>query len=325
MNEGPEALDLRVETVTIVPVEGNAEICRLLLGTNVGIVGMSLCDKATGLIAAKLGNSAIAGKDPRAAPALYHALHAADAAPPAIAALDIALWDAKSKTEGVPLWRTLGGSRGPWNVMRGDAKGQAIHVQLEGNLDQDLERIAAAQSAIARKIVEPVIALTFPANWNHPDDAAKVIAHAQAIERHFDIAFIELSLPLDSTGAHLAIGKVIRAALCNGRGFGRISDFRPALECRALDGYLLDVDALGLTGAMVVANAAAAYDLPVLLAPSMGNLALHLCGAMPNFAFAMWDGRLTASGTGRADQSQSVPGLDATLGDDPGIGLEGFS
>ena len=60
-------------------------------------------------------------------------------------------------------------------------------------------------------------------------------------------------------------------------------EFRPHFDHRSADVIQLDIGAVGITGALELADTAYGYELPVTLAESPGNIHAHLAGVMPYF------------------------------------------
>jgi L-alanine-DL-glutamate epimerase-like enolase superfamily enzyme len=60
-------------------------------------------------------------------------------------------------------------------------------------------------------------------------------------------------------------------------------DFLPLLNPQCANVIEVDVQYLGITGTLRVADAAFGYELPVTLKSATGNLPVHLASVLPNF------------------------------------------
>ena len=79
------------------------------------------------------------------------------------------------------------------------------------------------------------------------------------------------------------ISNAICGAVCVGGDLATRGEFRPHFDHRSADVIQLDIGAVGITGALELADAAYGYELPVTLAESPGNIHAHLAGVMPYF------------------------------------------
>ena len=89
-----------------------------------------------------------------------------------------------------------------------------------------------------------------------------------------------------------------------------MGEFLPHFHHRSADVIQLELGAVGITGALELADAAYGFELPVTLVESPGNIHAHLAGVMPYFmslevidplpAVAhLHDGRAHRTGLGR--------------------------
>jgi len=105
----------------------------------------------------------------------------------------------------------------------------------------------------------------------------------RALEQRFDIAWLEAAAPDADIPGLKQISDSVRAAVSVGRRFGMTSEFLPHFEQRSADIIDIDIALTGITGALLFADAAYGYELPVTLAVTHGNLAAHLAPVMPYF------------------------------------------
>lgn len=253
------------------------------IGSSGGVSGVAPCRAAFAEQICALGFARLAGEDVSAVAALYELMQNSglcEVPGDAIGTLDIALWDAKAKYEGVPLWRCLGGDGCPGRTLSHRADGYGAIVTLFGDVETDLKQIGVVHDDLSRQWVEPVLYLVAPEQWQ----MSQFIDYVRSIERHFDISFVEA--PAKNASEYCALSNDLKAALCFGRGLTSPDDFRNHVQERALDAALLDIRTIGFSGAMQVADAVYMYELPVIMTSSYGNIAAHLAGALPYFAYA---------------------------------------
>ena len=274
---------VKIKNISITAVPEHPDQALVSLMTEHGPCGHSICDVAVSEAAADLARRLLFGEDARAVTALYAHMHSQDNKPAAaIATLDMALWDAKAKGEGVPLWRSLGGDGRSAYLISDDHSEHAARITLTDDAANDLDAIAAAHKALSRRLVEPVIMVMAPENWT----ADIAIARMQEIEQHFDISYIEAPCSAEDIEGQLKVSAAVRAGVAEGRSFSGRPQFAPHLKARSLDMFLLNIHEIGITGAIEMADAAFTYELPILITGSAGNVGVHLAGAMPYFAFA---------------------------------------
>ncbi|HKP64265.1 MAG TPA: enolase C-terminal domain-like protein [Polyangiales bacterium] len=286
----------------------------------------------------------ILGEDPRSVTGLWHRLNrgldthgAATPARQAAALLDIALWDLKAKARNEPLWKTLGGSR-PRVPVHGSARpstdsDQSLHDHHAGwardygiragtlrvgiDRDADLRRIEFLQRALhpAAHAGPPTLILDADALWS-PKEA---IRNARALERAFDIAWVEAPTNRHDFLGLKRVSSAIRAAVCGGAGLDGFAQFLSHLHHRSLDIIQLDPSRLGITGALQLADAAFGLELPVVLCDAPGNLNAQLAGALPNVTSLEVSRPEPAFGTLVSDVR--IEQGWAVAGDRPGHGL----
>lgn len=328
---------MMITTVECTGAEG-ADSALLELGTADGLVGLAPFPARLAHSVAGLGRALVLGEDARAAPALWESLRAAagdhavtDAA---VAALDLALWDLKAKSDGLPLWRALGAAHGHTNVyatlpadtpaarltlLCGRLASEAgIHqVKISGGIDvhEDLDRLRAAWEALYRPEREPVLMLEVGVGRN----AKQISQHIQRLERDIDLTWVEDPRPAwDFLGLKRVVD-AIRSAVCSGGSLGP-EDFLPILHTGSANVVEIDLARTGITGALRVADAAHALEVPVTLAALPGNLHVHAGAVMPNLASLELADALLPPGVhasvritdGRAVADHS-PGLGLTL------------
>jgi len=216
----------------------------------------------------------------------------------ALGAIDIALWDLKTKAAGVPLWKLLGGSAtkkveayntdGGWlnwplETVVSDCKRlieengyRAVKLKVGGaNPDEDLRRVEAV-----RKALGPEIRIMTDANgrWTLP----QAIQTAGRLA-DFDVAWIEEPISFDDVQGHSRLAEAIRTPIALGEQIYTAAHFREFIHAGAVRYVQPDVVRLaGITEFLEVADMAHSYNLPV--APHVGDMAQvhqHLCFAHP--------------------------------------------
>jgi L-alanine-DL-glutamate epimerase-like enolase superfamily enzyme len=279
--------------------------CSIELQTDAGESGVAVLDAAAGAHARRIAGDLLAGTDPRAVTGLWERMTRALPARPgrmlrrAIAALDIALWDLRSRSLGEPLWKTLGGGRPRANAhARCPDSGAADRalaawfdlvarryglrggtLRAASNTQATLRRLELVHSVLAAATAEPVLVLDAGGRW----PAGEAIRRIRALEKVIDLAGIEGAVRGGEARALRRVSRGIGAAVCAGAGLATAAEFREHFERRSVDIVQLDLGATGITGALVIADAAFGLELPVMLMAAPGNIHAHLAGVMPGF------------------------------------------
>ena len=216
----------------------------------------------------------------------------------ALGAIDVALWDIKTKHAGQPLWKFLGGSAakriegyntdGGWlnwpiETMVSDCKRL---VEAEGypgvkikvgstEPGQDLKRIEAVRKAIGSGVKLMVDA-------NGKFDLPGAILLGERL-RQFDVVWFEEPIWYDDVAGHAELARRIQTPIALGEQLYRLDDFRNFIGAKAVKFVQPDVTRVaGITEWLEVANLAAAHQLPV--ASHVGDMAQvhqHLAVAHP--------------------------------------------
>ncbi|MCU7729353.1 mandelate racemase/muconate lactonizing enzyme family protein [Actinoplanes sp. KI2] len=282
---------------------------------------------------------AVEGQDPRGVSALYDRMLArvfktghAGSTFGAIGAIDIALWDLKAKAAGEPLWRTLGGLD---RFVPGYASGLDIALDDEGlarlytefadrgfgagklkggrNLGDDLRRLEILREVLGRNSANP--ALMFDANesWNR----SQAVRYVTALEREFDLTWIEEPVRRWDAAGLASVRRGIRAAVATGENLTGLEQYRPLLDADAVD--IVQVgNVWGITHFLRVAAVAHSRDLPVSPVAYHTNPVAHAAVAVPNHLAFEVQGLTSPIGL-RVDQEYADGGI--VLGDEPGIGI----
>jgi L-alanine-DL-glutamate epimerase-like enolase superfamily enzyme len=213
----------------------------------------------------------------------------------ALAAIDTAVWDARCKHLGLPLWVAAGGAQpsiplydteGGWlHLDTDELVAQALASQARGlrgvkikvgkpRLHDDRERLAAVREAVG-----PGLDIMIDANQSLT--AAEAIRRAAAFEP-FDIGWFEEPLPADDMAGHRALARATSIPVAVGESMYSIGQFREYLQSQSAAIVQVDVARIGgITPWLKVAHLAEAFNVQV--APHfLMELHVSLCCAVPN-------------------------------------------
>jgi L-alanine-DL-glutamate epimerase-like enolase superfamily enzyme len=211
----------------------------------------------------------------------------------ALAALDVAIWDAFAVSAGLPLHRFLGGTRTsvpaygssidlgyPIEQLAATVEEhlrrglRAVKVKVGRELAEDHERLAMVRAAIG-----PERALMVDANLGW--DRAEAARRAEDL-RAFDLTWLEEPLHPDDVAGHAALQSGSRIPLAAGETLFSVADFQRYLDARAIAFVQADVARLGgITPFLRVAELAYTAELP--MAPHfLQDVHVQLLCAIPN-------------------------------------------
>lgn len=281
----------------------------------------------------RVANELLIGEDFRSATALWQWMMDAGAPDECAAALDIALWDLKAKTNGEPLWKALGACRPRVNAHIGgcaaDASDEALlewygsrsrqfgfragTLRVGDDVPANVRRLGLMQQSLDSTAAPPSLMIDADARWS-PDQAIQII---RTLERSFDITWVESPTLRTDFPSLKRISQGVSAAVCGGRGLEFPIGYLPHLKHYSLNIIQIDTARCGITGALQLADAAFGFELPVVLGESPGNFSAHVAAAMPN---CMSLEVLNPLPMGYAADVSIVDGW-AIAGDKPGNGL----
>lgn len=280
--------------------------CVVVLSTDAGLTGIGIADAGVQAPVKRLVADMLVGVDPRSVTGIWQRMM--DAQSPsrrnkaqsrAIAVLDHALWDLKAKANDEPLWKTLGSARPRANayasslgLFLGDEELSAWHLRMGrehgmrgGKLrvgaqeSADMRRLERLRAALAETTPEPVLMIDADHGWS----VKQAIDRVRSMEQQFDLTWVE-GISRDRDARRLKqLSDGIRGAVCLGKGFATINEFLAHFQCRSVDIVQVDINAIGITGALQVADAAFGLELPVTLSAAPGNVHAQLAGVMPYF------------------------------------------
>jgi L-alanine-DL-glutamate epimerase-like enolase superfamily enzyme len=213
----------------------------------------------------------------------------------ALAAIDTALWDLKSRRAGLPLHKAAGGAKdsiaayyteGGWlHIDESELVEEALKAKQRGfggtkikvgrpHVAEDVRRLSAVRNAVG-------------ADWDVMTDANQGFTLDEAIRRvrHFselDIAWFEEPIHADDVLAHKRLAESTSVPIAVGESMYSISQFKDYLQAGACSIVQVDVGRIGgITPWLKVAHMAEAFNVPVCPHFLM-EIHLPLCCAVPN-------------------------------------------
>jgi L-alanine-DL-glutamate epimerase-like enolase superfamily enzyme len=252
----------------------------------------------------------------------------------AVSAIDVALWDLKAKLHDEPLWKTLGASTRKVRAYASgidlclddlalrrfyqDMAAHGVHAgKLKVGLDResDLRRIAIMRDALATSGKPPVVMVDANEYWS-PKQA---IRHISAYEEQFDIFWVEEPARRWDVRGLREVSRAVRAAVATGENLDDVSEFQPLIAGGAVDVVEVGSKTGGITGALLVADLAHGFDLPVALMNCPAHFMAHLAAALPNHV--MMECAMLGRGDGVVSHHLVEDGW-ITLTNRPGLGIE---
>lgn len=277
-------------------------ICRVT--TRDGIEGFGYAfafgtDEAQALAALmRLLGERLKGRDAMASEAAYSHLWTSlellgqpGAGVTALSALDIALWDIKGRTLGMPLFRLLGASRDSVETygsggslgadtaalvreVEGYAAAGHTAVKIKLGRSDDLERVQAVRTALG-----PSVRIIVDATQHYTPKEA--IATARALER-YGIWWLEEPVPARRIEWCAEVRAASPIPIATGETNFTTDDFRRLIGARGADILMPNLQRVGgITPWLRVAAAAAMEGLPVASHVS-AEINVHLMCAIPN-------------------------------------------
>jgi len=264
--------------------------------------------------------SFLLGKDPRRIGGLWQEMYRSQyfeggrVLTAAISALDIALYDIKGKSLGVPVYELLGGKQRDyvecfaslrftsledllqkaqllldhgWTVLRlapAEYEASAVKNQFEPRMSIAL--LAKWMILLREKVGQSI---TIGLDYHHRLSVPETVSFLQRIPQG-TLDFIEEPIRAESPGAYEALRKMVAVPFAIGEEFASKWQFAPYLEQNITQFARVDVcNVGGLTEALKVAAMAETHYIDLMphnpLGPICTAASIHLAAACPNFAW----------------------------------------
>jgi len=216
----------------------------------------------------------------------------------AIAAIDVALWDLKAKINEEPLWKTLGGNNNKVNVYASDIalpisddelfnwyskmsdkfgfKGGKLKVGLDQ--ESDLKRLELMHNALSKNCDDPILYVDSNEYWS----PKQTIRNVSEMEERFTLGWIEEPARRWDFLGLKKVSDSLQTPVCAGENLDTLGDFLPYFHHRSADVIQVSHGMTGISGALQIADAAYALELPVTLGGSSGIIHAHIANAIPN-------------------------------------------
>jgi L-alanine-DL-glutamate epimerase-like enolase superfamily enzyme len=214
----------------------------------------------------------------------------------AMAALDIAMWDAKGKILGQPLYRLLGGYRDRVRTYASDslwyslpldalARSAQDHVAQgydmvklrlghEGKPEGEVQRVRAVQEAVGPQVKVMVDATE---SWNE----GQAVAFGRALQEA-GIVWLEDPMSHQNLSGLAHLSDVLDVAIAAGEHLFGLDPFQKTFDARAVDIAIIDLARVGgITPWMKIAALAEARGIPVA-GHVIPEAHVHLLAASPN-------------------------------------------
>jgi L-alanine-DL-glutamate epimerase-like enolase superfamily enzyme len=248
----------------------------------------------------------------------------------ATSVIDIALWDLKAKMLGQPLHRLLGAQSdevtayASWNLWwQYDIPTLVKHAEehLERGFRQMKYRMggvttlseAMERTKALRETVGPDVELLVDMNWSWTVNETIERGHAM---QEYGLYWIEDPIPADDIEGLREIAEALETPIAAGETYDDPAQFRTALEHRALDKVIVDLEVGGITPFLKIAHVVESFGKGV---------ASHTCSEVGAPLIAALSNGLTVEYLPWAQELfQEVPpvkGGKLVLSDRPGLGL----
>jgi mandelate racemase len=192
----------------------------------------------------------------------------------ALAAVDMALWDALARSQGMPLVRLLGGAPKPvpaYGAVGYDGAAESARVAEEWarrgflgikakigypTVREDLEVVRAIRGAAGEETAIMV-------DYNQSLTPAEAVKRLRALEGE-GLTWVEEPVLAHDYQGHAAVAREIRTPIQCGENWWGALDMRHAIEARASDFMMADVMKIGgVTGWLRAAALAQAHAIPL--------------------------------------------------------------
>ena len=217
----------------------------------------------------------------------------------AMAALDMAFWDACAKAQDITVARLLGAEERPIKCYDShgffdpDRDVKDLELSLTQGFDSfkfklgaetvedDLARLRAARDIVGR---DKVLML----DYNQAFSSTEAIRRVRRIEEEFDLDWIEEPVLAEDFAGHRAVRAAIRTPVQTGENWWLPDDASRAVQAEICDHAMLDLIKIGgVTGWMRAAAIAQGASLPVS-SHLFPEASAHVLAAIPNCHLLEW-------------------------------------
>jgi L-alanine-DL-glutamate epimerase-like enolase superfamily enzyme len=248
----------------------------------------------------------------------------------AFAAVDTAVWDAKTKAAGLPLWIAAGGARESTPLY--DTEGGWLHFDTDQLVEHAVDAQRKGFGGVKVKVGKPrgaedaerLLAVRDAVGWDFDImvDANQAFTAAEAIRRaaQFDqvgLLWFEEPLPAEDVSGHAALARSTSIPIAVGESMYSIGHFKEYLHAGAAAIVQTDVARIGgITPWLKVAHLAETYNVKV--APHfLMELHIALTCAVPNALYLEHIPQLRALTT----KTMPVVAGSGIPSDEPGLGI----
>ncbi len=213
----------------------------------------------------------------------------------AICVIDIALWDLKAKMLNQPLHRLLGAQSdevtvyASWNLWwQYDIPTLVKHAEehLERGFRQMKYRMggvttlseAVERTKALRETVGPDVELLVDMNWSWTVN--ETIERGRALQP-YGLYWIEDPIPAQDIEGLREIAQAIETPIAAGETYDSPAQFRTALEHRALDKVIVDLEVGGITPFLKIAHLVESFGIGVA-SHTCTEVGTHLVAALSN-------------------------------------------
>lgn len=249
----------------------------------------------------------------------------------ALAAIDTALWDLRSRRTGIPLHRLAGGAKD--SIQLYYTEGGWLHLDQAALVEEALQAKERGFGGTKVKVGRPHVAedmrrLTAVReqvgdSWEIMTDANQGFTLDEAVRRvrsfqEVGIAWFEEPIHADDVRAHQRLVASTSVPIAIGESMYSISQFKDYLQSDACSIVQVDVGRIGgITPWLKVAHMAEAFNVPVCPHFLM-ELHLPLCCAVPNSRWLEYIPQLdlVTAEQMRVENGRAIPS------EQPGLGIE---
>jgi L-alanine-DL-glutamate epimerase-like enolase superfamily enzyme len=313
----------------------------VFIDTDEGISGVALGSGSARAHIHAFVENLLLGKDPRGVRGLYQLMvnrvfkgNKRGTVNDAIASIDVALWDLKAKANNEPLWKTLGASTrrvrayaSGLDLPLDDEQLRAFYTEMAGmginagklkvglDADDDLRRIGIMHDALATSGKKPALMIDSNEYWS-PKQA---IRHIRRFEQDFDLFWVEEPARRWDYRGLRQVSQAVNAAVATGENLDDVSEYMPLVANGAVDVIEVGTNAGGITGGLLVADLAHAFEIPVSVMNCPGSYMAHFAAVLPNH---IWMEVFNAGRTVGMKMDIRIEDGWIVLGDRPGNGIE---